>query len=43
LRAVQPAPPRPELLSGPTEGVPPELIAVFEAICAARTPRLALN
>jgi hypothetical protein len=32
-----------ELLSGPTGTVPPELTAVFEAICAARTPRSALN
>jgi len=31
------------LLSGPTETVPTELTAVFEAICAARTPRSALN
>lgn len=32
-----------ELLSGPTGNVPAELTAVFEAICAARTPRSALN
>jgi len=32
-----------ELLSGPTENVPTELTGVFEAICAARTPRSALN
>jgi hypothetical protein len=31
------------LLSGETGTVPPELTAVFEAICAARTPRSALN
>lgn len=32
-----------ESLSGPTGQVPTELTAVFEAICAARTPRSALN
>lgn len=31
------------LLSGPTDSVPTELTGVFEAICAARTPRSALN
>ncbi len=31
------------LLSGPTGTVPTELTAVFDAICAARTPRSALN
>lgn len=31
------------LLSGGAEQVPTELTAVFEAICAARTPRAALN
>jgi hypothetical protein len=31
------------LLCGPTGTVPAELTAVFEAICAARTPRSALN
>ena len=32
-----------ELLSGGTGHIPGELAAVFEAICAARTPRAALN
>lgn len=32
-----------ELLSGSTGTVPTELTTVFEAICAARTPRSALN